>query len=204
MARWGKCDYIQLKALDDTLARLDRGDLEGFCRAAAQDLAARLLAKAVKRTPVGQPPELDGPRTVKVRGGDRVVQTTNKKGEKVFRRRKGKTYTLLTRSGEIYTKYWAGYQGGALRQGWTILPIQKQGDTYQITVINNLLYASYVEYGHRQQPGRYVPALGKRLKAAWVPGRYMLTISTQELEQQAPALIEKQLYQFLKECFDGR
>ena len=25
-------------------------------------------------------------------------------------------------------------------------------------------YASYVEYGHRQEPGRYVPALGKRLK----------------------------------------
>ena len=204
MARWGKCDYAQLKALDDTLAQLDQGDLDGFCRAAAQDLAAQLLAKAVKRTPVGQRPELDGPRTVKVRGEDRMVQTTNKKGEKVFRRRRGKTYTLLTRSGAIYSKYWAGYQGGALRNSWDISEIVKKGDVYEITVANNLLYASYVEYGHRQQPGRYVPALGKQLKAAWVPGRYMLTISTQELEQQAPALIEKQLYQFLKECFDGR
>ena len=31
----------------------------------------------------------------------------------------------------------------------------------------------------------------------------MLTISTQELEQQAPKILEKKLYLFLKGCFDA-
>jgi hypothetical protein len=58
-----------------------------------------------------------------------------------------------------------------------------------------------VEYGHRQRPGRYVPALGKRLKASWVKGRFMLTISIQELESQLPGVLERNLYNFLKEVF---
>lgn len=32
-------------------------------------------------------------------------------------------------------------------------------------------------------------------------GRFMLTISTQELETQAPALLQQKLYLFLKEVF---
>lgn len=98
-------------------------------------------------------------------------------------------------------EYWAGYRGGTLRDGWTILPIQKQGDAYTITVINNLEYASYVEFGHRQQPGRYVPALGKRLRESWVPGRYMLTISEQELRALAPRLLQDLLYDAMREVF---
>jgi len=31
-------------------------------------------------------------------------------------------------------------------------------------------YAPYVEFGHRQEPGRYVPAIGKRLVASYVDG----------------------------------
>ena len=35
-------------------------------------------------------------------------------------------------------------------------------------------YAPYVEFGHHQQPGRYVPAIGKRLVASFVsPKPYM-------------------------------
>ena len=98
-------------------------------------------------------------------------------------------------------EYWAGYRGGTLRDGWTILPIQKQGDAYTITVINNLEYASYVEFGHRQQPGRYVPALGKCLRESWVPGRYMLTISEQELRALAPRLLQDLLYDAMREVF---
>lgn len=33
-------------------------------------------------------------------------------------------------------------------------------------------YAPHVEYGHRQQVGRYVPAIGKRLKAPYVEGQH--------------------------------
>lgn len=33
-------------------------------------------------------------------------------------------------------------------------------------------HAPHVEYGHRQTPGRYVPAIGKRLKASFVAGQH--------------------------------
>lgn len=201
MSRWGKCDFKQLEQLNKRLEQLSSVDFDAFCRQAANEIAARLLAKVKKRTPVGVAPKFDEPLTTKVRGEDYVAQTTNKNGEKVFRKRKGKSYTMLTRSGAIREKYWSGYTGGTLRDAWTILPIEKHGDEYLVTVVNNTEYASYVEYGHRQRPGRYVPALGKRLKASWVKGRFMLTISTQELEVQAPALLEKKLYLFLKEVF---
>ena len=106
---------------------------------------------------------------------------------------------------------------GPLRDAWAIMPVGKRGDHYTVVVLNNLRYASYVEYGHRQQPGRFIPGhwegerfiyepkakSGMVLKNSWVKGRFMLTISTQELEQQAPAILEKKLYKFLKGCFDA-
>ena len=97
------------------------------------------------------------------------------------------------------------------------MPVGHRGTHYTVVVLNNLQYASYVEYGHRQQPGRFIPGYwesdrfvydpdaegGMVLKKNWVKGRYMLTISTQELEQQAPKILEKKLYKFLKGCFDA-
>ncbi len=166
MAKWGKCEFAQLKKLQQQLDQLSAVDFDAFCRDMAGEIAGRLLAKAVKRTPVGQAPPYA--------------------------------------TEEAKSAYWSGYQGGTLRRAWTILPIEKQGGSYTVTVVNPTEYASYVEYGHRQTPGRYVPALGKRLKASWVPGKFMLTISTQEVESQAPKLLEKRLYAFLKGCLDGK
>lgn len=228
MARWGKCDFEQLQELSDRLEQLADVDFDAFCRDAARELAARLLTKVIKRTPVGVRPKIEGPLTQKVQGEDYIAQTVNAKGEKVFRRRKGKRYTVNTKQGEIHQKYWAGYTGGTLRNGWISkteeearsragktpgaeqiaayvqeLIITKNGENYQIEIINPVEYASYVEYGHRQEPGRYVAALGKRLKKNWVKGRFMLTISTQELQQQAPKILEQKMYQFLKGCFDA-
>ena len=198
---WGQCDFEALLKLSEQIAKYSSLDGDQLCRRAAKQLAQILLNKVKKRTPVGKPPKFDEPKTMKVLGEDYTVQITNKNGEKVFRKRKGKMHTILTRSGAIHSQYWAGYRGGTLRDGWTILPIQKQGDAYTITVINNLEYASYVEFGHRQQPGRYVPALGKRLRESWVPGRYMLTISEQELRALAPRLLQDLLYDAMREVF---
>ena len=109
---------------------------------------------------------------------------------------------------------WEGYVGGTLRRNWTdgkragatvyanSLPVYKNGDDYTIVVKNPTEYASYVEFGHRQTPGRYVPALGKRLKASWVNGKYMLTLSEKDLESMAPAILEKELNKFFAEVFD--
>lgn len=160
MAKWGKCDFKELKNLGRRLEQLEKADLDKFCTQAAKDLAGRLLNKVVKLTPV------------------------------------------------VY---------GTLRDAWAVMPVGHRGTHYTVVVLNNLQYASYVEYGHRQQPGRFIPGHwesdrfvydpdaegGMVLKKNWTPGRYMLTISTQELEQQTPKILEKKLYKFLEECFDA-
>ncbi len=61
-------------------------------------------------------------------------------------------------------------KSGHLREGWK----RTRAVQGKVTVYNNTEYASHVEYGHRQQPGRYVPAIGKRLKKDFVPGQKML------------------------------
>lgn len=63
---------------------------------------------------------------------------------------------------------------------------------YEIEIINPVSYSSYVEFGHRLQGN-----------IGWVNGRFMMTISADELEQQAPNILEKKLYTMLKEAFDG-
>lgn len=69
---------------------------------------------------------------------------------------------------------------GTLHKAWFISNVRKQGDTFLIEVRNPLIYASFVEFGYRKEKG-------------WVRGRYMLTISTRELEQDMPKLLEREL-----------
>lgn len=49
-------------------------------------------------------------------------------------------------------------------------------DGHQVTLLvgTNVEYAPYVELGHHQQPGRFVPAIGKRLVRSWVPPKPFL------------------------------
>jgi hypothetical protein len=159
MAKWGKVDFRQLKQLQRRLDRLQKADLDQFCEDCAKELAARLLAKVIKRTPVGD---------------------------------------------------YAG--GGTLRRGWTAateaeaegggrsnareyvesLKIAKTGNVYQVEIVNPVHYASYVEFGHRT-----------RNHKGWVNGRFMLKISEDELDGQAPAILEKKLLKYLGEAFNA-
>lgn len=184
MSKGGNFEFKDIEKLQKQIMRLEQ-EREDFNRACIQELAARLLRKVMKRTPVGVAPKLDGAKSVKLKGSG------------------GKSKTFLSKNGAIIQKYWSGYKGGTLRRGWTVGNIQKIGDSYQVEVINPTEYASYVEYGHRQTPGRYIPALGKRAKKAWVPGKFMLTISEKEINDIAPKLIEKKLEAKLREVFNA-
>lgn len=84
-----------------------------------------------------------------------------------------------------------GKVGGTLRSGWTVGAMEKRGNMYCIEVINPIFYASYVEFGHRT-----------RNHKGWVKGKFMLTISEQELQSQARSILEKKLTQFLKNQFE--
>lgn len=97
-----------------------------------------------------------------------------------------------------------GQTGGTLRRGWVVGAVKKRGDIYEAEVFNSVKYASHVEYGHRQTPGRFVRAIGKRLKASWVPGRFMMTISEQELQTKSTAIIERKIKKKLAEVWNGK
>ena len=95
-------------------------------------------------------------------------------------------------------------KGGTLRRGWTggkntdaeafakSLEIEKSGNTYTITVENNVEYAPYVEYGHRTRGGK-----------GFVPGKHMLETSEQELKALSPKILQDKLEKFLKGVLNG-
>ena len=60
--RWGNVDYKQLQKLRDNLQKLQDMDLDKFCEDVSKELAARLLALVIPRTPVGQSPRSSGTR----------------------------------------------------------------------------------------------------------------------------------------------
>lgn len=138
----GKVNAEGLKKFRQSLDTLNNAQRQQWSEAAIKELAARLLAKTVKRTPVGQYP---------------------------------------AESGKV---------GGTLRRGWTVGAVVKTGETYAIEVCNNVEYAPYVEFGHRTAD-----------HSGWVEGKFMLTISEQELQKDAPGILINKLKVFLGGAF---
>ena len=93
---------------------------------------------------------------------------------------------------------------GDLRGAWFLSNIVWSGGTASVNLINPKLYASWVEFGHWQQVGRFIPGrwvggrfqydatadTGMVLKNPWVEGRFMVTLSIQEIERQLPKRLE--------------
>nr|DAH43937.1 MAG TPA: type I neck protein [Caudoviricetes sp.] len=89
---------------------------------------------------------------------------------------------------------------GTLKRGWDI-QIRQEGNNYIVELSNSVWYALYVNYGHRQEPGRYVPAIGKTLKKGFVPGNHMLEKSVTDVKNVLPEVLEKEIYDYLKDTF---
>lgn len=92
---------------------------------------------------------------------------------------------------------------GNLQRNWRVGNVERHGNAYVVEIYNNTDYASYVEYGHRQEVGRYVPAIGKRLVQPWVEGKFMMTISMQEIEREFPKYLEKRMTELLNNIMNG-
>lgn len=80
-----------------------------------------------------------------------------------------------------------------MRRSWDAEAVKKQGGTYSVKVFNTASYASYVNDGHRQRPGRFVPAIGKRLVQSWVPGQHI----TEEAEMAVRKVSKRLLSQII-------
>lgn len=60
-----------------------------------------------------------------------------------------------------------------MRRSWGVGNVSNTGNIYEVEIYNSASYASYVNDGHRQTPGRFVPILGKRLVKSFVLGLHM-------------------------------
>lgn len=184
MGNLGGFNANQLRRFQGKLNEIKPEDVSGFIDACAKELAARLLATVIKRT-------LPGDYSKEVE----VVAKRDSKNHK-----KGDTYTKrVNPSGKV---------GGTLRRGWTAktheeaeggsgrgadakayaesLTVNHFGDMIVIEIVNPVEYASYVEYGHRT-----------RNHTGWVPGRFMMTISVQEIQNIAPDVLGNKVRRFL-------
>lgn len=86
---------------------------------------------------------------------------------------------------------------GELRKSW-ITEVREIADGYEVTISTNILYAPYVNYGHRQEVGRFVKTIGKRLKQPWVEGSFFI----QRAEAQTKKSIEKVVAKHLKKWME--
>lgn len=212
-------NFKELEKFTKEVEKLNKEQREEFLEACCKELAARLLAKVIKRTPTGKKPEANGDESIKIKVAESTtVQRKAGNGYVTYQRKVMRTRSFLTAEGARMQQHWGGYVGGTLKRGWTGgkevkktladameyangLSIQKIGNTYHIDITNPVEYASYVEYGHRQTPGRYVPALGKELKKGWAPGHFMLTISETELNSMKERILQAKLKKFMKDVF---
>lgn len=60
MAKMGSFDLTGMKKLQDNLNKIDESQQNAFLESCAKELAARLLSKVIKRTPVGEYPSGSG------------------------------------------------------------------------------------------------------------------------------------------------
>lgn len=68
------------------------------------------------------------------------------------------------------TKSYTPVDTGTLKNAWQ----RQNGGSFKQIIYNNCSYSADVEWGHRQEVGRYVPKLKKRLKNPFVRGHRML------------------------------
>ena len=174
----GKFDFRGMEQLAKDLEKLAQNKDKLF-QSAAKELAARLLALLVEKTKPGKYPAGSG-----MVGGTLRRGWTSKTHEEAF----------SNRNSEPGVK--------EIRDFLKNIAVSDDGSTYTIKIINPVKYARYVESGHRQEPGRYVPAIGKRLKERWVDGKFMMRESVEELQKIAPQVLEEKIERFLRECMN--
>ena len=182
MAKCGDFYCEDVKKVKKQVEEIEKGR-EEFCRKCANELAARLLRMVKQRTPVG----IYNAKTVEFLAHlpERKVEFNTKSGKHVSFTAKAKVKKVK------FTPKSSGKTGGTLRRGWTVGEVRHNVGLYEIEIINPIMYAQYVEYGHRTANHK-----------GWVKGKFMLTISEQKIQEIAPALLEKKLNEYLRGCLD--
>ena len=103
---------------------------------------------------------------------------------------------------------------GDLRNRWELTNVTKKGNNYEIQIFNTLYYASYIEDGHKQRVGRFVPGVidangfhyvkgaktGIVLKRPFINGFHMCRISLNDLDLSMRTKFENAFKSYRERC----
>ena len=165
-------DKRQLEAFQKRLRKMNASRRQQFMQQAVKDSAGAILGIVIPNTPVGDTREYHMGGALRRAWTCRTEQEAESGGE--------------AQSADAFAE---------------TLEVERSGDSYSVDLVNPMHYASYVEYGHRQKPGRYVPAIGKRLVKGWVEGQFFLKESVTTFSEVWPAFLHARLDKFLKKDF---
>lgn len=167
-------DLKQLKAFNKKLENAAKETRNAIADDCLNVMAAEYLRVAKMNTPVG------GGKEIKVSEGNykaiSAYEVGTAKGYSRAKKRSSGRTKLLKR---ITNKRGGGKEFKVLtasehmRRSWQAGKVATRGNEHSIPVLNSASYASFVNDGHRQTPGRYVPILGKRLVKSWVEGLFI-------------------------------
>ena len=90
---------------------------------------------------------------------------------------------------ETYAKKACPVDTGRLKNSITHVKSTTEEAVY---VGTNVSYAPYVELGHDQEVGRYVPAIGKRLVASHVDGKPFIRPAVENHAEEYKAIAKKE------------
>lgn len=98
--------------------------------------------------------------------------------------------------------------------------VEQVENGFAVTLINRAMYAKWVNNGHRQRPGRFIPGYwegthfrydptadgGMVLKKSWVKGRFFVekSILTLENTSKLNKVIYKELEKWFRWCVNGK
>lgn len=98
MAGWGRADFEAFRDMQQKLQRLQNIDMEAFCTECSKEIAARLLALVIPRTPVGQYPARSGKTGGTLRRGWTAVAD-------ITVTKQGNNYTVIISNPVEYAPY---------------------------------------------------------------------------------------------------
>lgn len=156
-------------------------------------MAAAYLRAAIKETPKG----MSG--TVEIGGEKKRLKKVDK--DKTWKA--GEVDARYVSLGEGDKKRVIHINSEHMQRSWDAGKIEKTSRAHRIAITNSASYASFVNDGHRQTPGRFVPILGKRLAANFVEGQHMAEKAQAYTESKAGAIIRRQTAELLKELKNG-
>jgi hypothetical protein len=185
MAKLARFDFSEFKKLAGCFqAALNNNVIDKFIQDFLLEMAFRAERKIKKRTPVG----VYGTKEVSFISKPKVKQVK-------FRTKSGKevNFTANIKSKNVQFTARSNKTGGHLRRNWQVGSVTKQGDAYMVEVYNNVEYASFIEFGHRTRNHR-----------RWVEGRFMATISMQEMERELPKFLGKRQEELLNQILNGK